>query len=206
MTRGHAAAVWMDVRELQPWARNPVIHEAEQIAELEALIASSVWTAPIVARTSDRRVIAGHGRRLAALRAMERDPGWKLSDAPKPGMVPVRLVEVDDATADRLTLADNAMTKASAWDDAELAEILRGLGDAAEGIGFDEDEIAKLLNEHHEPPTIKVWTAERLESMERLVIRVDLPHRDRARLHELLEREFPGAELAVFLQFEAAQS
>ena len=145
MTRGHAAAVWMDVRELQPWARNPVIHEAEQIAELEALIASSVWTAPIVARTSDRRVIAGHGRRLAALRAMERDPGWKLSDAPGPGMVPVRLVEVDDATADRLTLADNAMTKASAWDDDELAEILRGLGDAAGGIGFDEDEVAKLL-------------------------------------------------------------
>lgn len=152
MTKATAAAIWMHVEQLQPWDRNPVIHDDEQVADLEALIASSVWTAPIVARTSDRRVIAGHGRRLAALRAIAADPAWQLADAPKPGMVPVRLVDVDDATATRLTLADNAMTKAAPWDDAELADLLRGLGDDAEGIGFDADDLAAMLGEPKTAP------------------------------------------------------
>ena len=145
MTKATAAAEWLHVEQLQPWDRNPVIHDEAGVAELEALIASSVWTAPIVARRSDRRVIAGHGRRLAALRAIAADPTWQLSDAPKPGLVPVRFVEVDDATAIRLTLADNQLTKASPWDDDELVEILRGLGNDAHGIGWDDADLKVLL-------------------------------------------------------------
>jgi DNA modification methylase len=140
------------VDSLQPWDRNPVIHDDEQVADLEALIAATVWTAPIVARTSDHRVIAGHGRRLAALRAIAADAAWRLADAPAPGMVPVRLVDVDDATATRLTLADNALTKAAPWDDSELADLLRALGDDAVGIGFDADDLAALLDEPVERP------------------------------------------------------
>lgn len=153
MTRRNAAAEWMHITRLVPWGRNPVIHDADDVAELEALIASSVWTAPIVARAANRRVIAGHGRRLAALRAYERDPTWRLADAPGPGMVPVRLVDVDEATADRLAVADNALTKASPWDDAELMAILRDLGDSAHGIGFDAAELDRMLHDiDPEPP------------------------------------------------------
>ena len=152
MTEPTAAAIWVHVDSLQPWDRNPVIHDDEQVADLEALIAATVWTAPIVARTSDHRVIAGHGRRLAALRAIAADAAWRLADAPAPGMVPVRLVDVDDATAVRLTLADNALTKAAPWDDSELADLLRALGDDAVGIGFDADDLAALLDEPVERP------------------------------------------------------
>jgi DNA modification methylase len=152
VTEPTAAAIWMHVDSLQPWDRNPVIHDDEQVADLEALIAATVWTAPIVARTSDHRVIAGHGRRLAALRAIAADAAWRLADAPAPGMVPVRLVDVDDATATRLTLADNALTKAAPWDDSELADLLRALGDDAVGIGFDADDLAALLDEPVERP------------------------------------------------------
>jgi DNA modification methylase len=152
MTEPTAAAIWVHVDSLQPWDRNPVIHDDEQVADLEALIAATVWTAPIVARTSDHRVIAGHGRRLAALRAIAADAAWRLADAPAPGMVPVRLVDVDDATATRLTLADNALTKAAPWDDSELADLLRALGDDAVGIGFDADDLAALLDEPVERP------------------------------------------------------
>jgi DNA modification methylase len=152
VTEPTAAAIWVHVDSLQPWDRNPVIHDDEQVADLEALIAATVWTAPIVARTSDHRVIAGHGRRLAALRAIAADAAWRLADAPAPGMVPVRLVDVDDATATRLTLADNALTKAAPWDDSELADLLRALGDDAVGIGFDADDLAALLDEPVERP------------------------------------------------------
>ena len=164
MTKATAAAEWLHVEQLKPWDRNPVIHDEAGVAELESLIASTVWTAPIVARRSDRRVIAGHGRRLAALRAIAADPTWQLSDAPKPGLVPVRFVEVDDATAIRLTLADNQLTKASPWDDDELVEILRGLGDDALGIGWDDADLAAMLAE----PDFKPSTADEQPSLDKV--------------------------------------
>jgi len=147
----NAAAEWVDIRSLVPWERNPVVHTNAEIEELRALVASSVWTDPLVARRSDRRIIAGHRRRLAALSALAMDPAWTLPDAPGVGFVPVRFVEVDDGTAARLTIADNAMTKQSAWDDGELVAMLREIEDPS-GLGFGDEELAAMLAEPEEAP------------------------------------------------------
>jgi hypothetical protein len=115
-----AAATWEHVGTLRPDPDNPVIHTDEEVAELQKLIADTVWTEPIVCRREDRQIIAGHRRLAAALLAIEGDPAWKLSDAPKPGTVPVRFVDVTVAQARRLNLASNAMAKQSAWDEEVL--------------------------------------------------------------------------------------
>jgi len=134
-----------------PWERNPVVHTDAEIEELRALVASSVWTDPLVARRSDLRILAGHRRRLAALAALAMDSAWTLPDAPGVGFVPVRFVEVDDETAARLTIADNAMTKQSQWDDAELVAMLREIEDPS-GLGFGDEELAAMLAEPKEAP------------------------------------------------------
>jgi len=142
-----AAATWEHVSTIRPDPDNPVIHTPEEVEELRALIADTVWTDPIVCRRADRQIIAGHRRLSAALLAVEGDPAWQLSDAPKPGTVPVRFVNVTPEQARRLLLADNAMTKQSAWDEEVLGRLLREM-DSADivGIGFDEDELRRLID------------------------------------------------------------
>ena len=148
-----AAATWEHVSTIRPDPDNPVIHTPEEVEELRALIADTVWTDPIVCRRADRQIIAGHRRLSAALLAIGEDPAWQLSDAPKPGTVPVRFVDVTPEQARRLLLADNAMTKQSAWDEEVLGRLLREM-DAAEvvGIGFDEDELRRLIDAGDAPP------------------------------------------------------
>jgi len=148
-----AAATWEHVSTIRPDPDNPVIHTDEEVEELRALIADTVWTDPIVCRRADRQIIAGHRRLSAALLAVEGDPAWQLSDAPKPGTVPVRFVNVTPEQARRLLLADNAMTKQSAWDEEVLGRLLREM-DAADvvGIGFDEEELRRLIDAGGAPP------------------------------------------------------
>ncbi len=148
-----AAATWEHVGTLRPDPDNPVIHTDEEVAELQKLIADTVWTEPIVCRREDRQIIAGHRRLAAALLAIEGDPAWKLSDAPKPGTVPVRFVDVTVAQARRLNLASNALAKQSAWDEEVLARILREMDPTEHvGIGFDEDELRRLIDAGDAPP------------------------------------------------------
>ena len=108
---------WLALDELRANPKNPRIHGAE-VESLARTILRTAWGAPIVAQSRSRRIIGGHGRLAAAkliLEGLEVD-GEKRGgaghmfdrDAPGPGMVPVRLVDVSDAEADAMTLADNA--------------------------------------------------------------------------------------------------
>ncbi len=112
-----ASAVYLHVNELRPSPRNPRAHGAE-VQRLARTILRTTWGAPIIAQASTRRIIGGHGRLEAArliLAGLEVDGILRGGadhrfdrDAPEPGMVPVRLVDVSDAEADAMTLADNA--------------------------------------------------------------------------------------------------
>ena len=112
-----SAAVWLPVGALRPNPRNPRAHGAE-VARLARTIVRTTWGAPIIAQASTHRIIGGHGRLDAArliLAGIEVDGIVRggpehLFDrsAPGPGLVPVRLVDVSDAEADAMTLADNA--------------------------------------------------------------------------------------------------
>jgi hypothetical protein len=121
-----SAAVWLPVGALRPNPRNPRAHGAE-VARLARTIVRTTWGAPIIAQASTHRIIGGHGRLDAAklilagieVDGIARGGADHLFDrsAPGPGLVPVRLVDVSDAEADAMTLADNA-TALQGRDDA----------------------------------------------------------------------------------------
>jgi len=157
---GDAAAVWLPLDALAPHPKNPRVHGPE-VTRLARTILRTAWGAPIVAqwRASGRhRVIAGHGRLLAAreiLAGVEVDGELRggadhLFDAsaPGPGLLPVRIVRVSDAEADAMTLADNARA-IQGEDSAELvAEMAAQFGrDAAvmSDIGFDGTALDALI-------------------------------------------------------------
>ena len=112
-----ASAVYMHLDELRPNPRNPRAH-GDEVKRLARTILRTTWGAPIIAQASTRRIIGGHGRLEAArliVAGVEVDGILRGGadhrfdrDAPEPGMVPVRLVDVSDAEADAMTLADNA--------------------------------------------------------------------------------------------------
>jgi DNA modification methylase/ParB-like chromosome segregation protein Spo0J len=108
------AAVWLPIADLRPNPRNPRMHGSE-VAHLARTILRTAWGAPIVAQARGRRIIGGHGRLEAAkliLAGLEVDGemrgGAEHSFGGPPGCVPVRLLDVSDAEADAMTLADNA--------------------------------------------------------------------------------------------------
>ena len=123
------AAVYLPVTMLKPNPRNPRMHGAE-VTRLARTIVRTTWGAPILAQRSTLRIIGGHGRLEAAkliLAGIEVDGIMRGGadhyfdrDAPAATLVPVRLVDVSDAEADAMTLADNARGL-QGRDDAALA-------------------------------------------------------------------------------------
>jgi len=145
-------AEWVHVDDLRPNPRNPRRH-GQEVLQLARTILRTTWGAPIVVQARSYRIIGGHGRLEAAreiLAGIEVDGELRggaghvfAADAPGPAMVPVRIVDVSDAEADAMTLADNAraiqghddaamiveMASAFERDAAIMADI--GLGSAA---------------------------------------------------------------------------
>ena len=111
------SAIYVRLDDLRPNPRNPRIHGPEKL-NLARTILRTTWGAPIIAQRSTMRIIGGHGRLEAAREIMagvEVDGFLRggaehrfTDDAPGPGMVPCRLVDCNDATADAMTLADNS--------------------------------------------------------------------------------------------------
>jgi hypothetical protein len=111
------SAVYVRLDDLRPNPRNPRVHGPEKL-NLARTILRTTWGAPIIAQRSTMRIIGGHGRLEAAREIMagvEVDGFLRggaehrfTDDAPGPGMVPCRLVDCNDATADAMTLADNS--------------------------------------------------------------------------------------------------
>lgn len=122
---------WVDRSTLTPWKKNPRKNK-HAIKPLADAIERMGFGAPIVARKSDGRVIAGHTRLLAAESlGMDR--------------VPVRWVDVDDRTADMMALADNKLGELAEWDEPMLMAELSELGlDDAELAGWDAKELDAL--------------------------------------------------------------
>jgi ParB-like chromosome segregation protein Spo0J len=149
------AAVYLPLGELRPNPRNPRAHGAE-VVRLARTILRTTWGAPIIAQASTRRIIGGHGRLEAARMILDgievdgivRGGAEHLFDrsAPGPGMVPVRLVDVSDAEADAMTLADNARALQGTDDAAAVvamataaferdADVMRDMGYGAAALG-----------------------------------------------------------------------
>lgn len=125
------AAVWVDIKSLKPWDRNPRKNQPA-IKPVADSIKRFGFGAPILARRADGEIIAGHTRILAA-------------ESLGLARVPVRYLDLDPAEAHLLALADNKLNEKAEWDDAEVARILSeyGLEDAALA-GWDSAELDKM--------------------------------------------------------------
>jgi DNA modification methylase len=124
--------------KLIPYARNPRTHSEAQVAQIAASIAAFGFNNPILVDTK-AGIIAGHGRLLAAR---------KLQLAEVPVIV---LDHLTEAQKRAYILADNQLALNASWDDTLLAAELAALQQEefdVSLIGFEEEELARLLAAH----------------------------------------------------------
>jgi len=128
----------LDLASLVPYEKNAKKHSDDQVANIAALIQRLGWTNPIIV-DKDLVIIAGHGRRLAAL---------------KLGMTKVPVIVRDDLTkeeADALRLADNRIASTD-YDVALEQEALQALADFNldldfAAMGYTERELDFMTND-----------------------------------------------------------
>ena len=125
------------VADLIPYASNSRTHSDAQVAQIAASIREFGWTSPILV-SGDNTIIAGHGRLLAAR---------KLGMDEVPAIV---LDHLSKAQQRALVIADNQLALNAGWDmDMLKAEIetLNIEGFQLELLGFDDNELQRILNE-----------------------------------------------------------
>lgn len=123
-------------RELLPYARNAMLHDEVQVAQLVESIKEFGWTNPILIDEAGE-IIAGHGRVLAA---------EQLGVDPVPT---ITLSGLTDAQIRAYRLADNRLPRNAYWDEKLLSleiQELKELDFDIDKIGFTEAEVSKLLN------------------------------------------------------------
>lgn len=125
------AAVWMPPADLKPWPKNPRKNDAAAVTRVCESIKRFGFGAPIVARASNREIIAGHTRWLAAKQLQL-------------ARVPVRLLDISEPEAHVLALADNRYTDLTGWS-PDLHKML-GEFTAPDLVfaGWTPEELAKL--------------------------------------------------------------
>jgi site-specific DNA-methyltransferase (adenine-specific) len=134
------AAEYVTVASLRPWVKNPRKNDPA-VAAVADSIKRFGFGSPIIARRENGEIIAGHTRLKAAI---------KLGLAE----VPVRYLDLSEAEAHALALADNKVGELAEWDDVALADVLRDLTAddvSMDGLGFTAEEIAALIGGGDDP-------------------------------------------------------
>lgn len=130
------AAIWEHIDALKPWKDNPrknkgaINHVAESIRRFG-------FASPIIARSDDKVIIAGHTR-FEAAKKLGLDS------------VPVRYLDLDPADSRLLALADNKIGEIAEWDQDKLEKVMQELLDeglSLDGIGWSDDELNKIVDE-----------------------------------------------------------
>jgi DNA modification methylase len=119
------------VKDLRPHPKNP--RQGDVGAIHESIEANGFYGA-IVAQKDTGYILAGNHRYKAAVQSGAKQ-------------VPVIWLDVDEATATRVLLADNRTNDRASYDNAALAEILAELaaGPGLEGTGYDGDDLDTLI-------------------------------------------------------------
>ena len=134
------------IDKLTPYARNARTHSPKQVDQIASSINEWGFTNPIIA-DADGNVIAGHGRLLASKKL-----GLKT--------VPVRVVtDWPEAKKKAYILADNKLALNAGWDEELLRlelEELKELDFDLDLIGFEDFEIAEIVNEPIQLPPVDV--------------------------------------------------
>lgn len=133
-----AAAVWIDIETLKAWDNNPRLN-SEAVDYVARSIRRFGFASPIIARTQDNTIIAGHTRYEAA-------KSLGLSK------VPVRYMSLDVDEAQLLALTDNKVGEIADWDNDKLSEILKEYSlDELGDLGWSDEDLNELLNFEDEP-------------------------------------------------------
>lgn len=138
--------VYCNPSDIIPYAMNSRTHSDEQVAQVAASIKEFGFTNPILVDEFNV-IIAGHGRLLAAKKL-------GLDQVPT-----IQLEGLTEAQRKAYVIADNKLALNAGWDDQALQaelERLKELDFDLELIGFDADELAKLL----EPEQVEGLTDE----------------------------------------------
>tara|TARA_R110000824_G_scaffold105636_7_gene250025 strand:- start:5396 stop:6037 length:642 start_codon:yes stop_codon:yes gene_type:complete len=114
--------------------RHPDTPRRGDIPAISASIEVNGWYGAVVAQSSTRHVLAGNNRMEAARRLGMTE-------------LPVHWLDVDDATARRIMLADNRTSDLATYDDEMLVQLLEAAAadDDLLGSGFDGDDLDALL-------------------------------------------------------------
>jgi DNA modification methylase len=127
--------VYRNTADLNAAEHNPRTHSPAQIQQIAASIQAWGWTNPILV-DEDNRIIAGHGRLLAA------------QSLAMPTVPTITLAGLDAAQRRALVIADNQLALNAGWD-ADLLrtelEALKELEFDISLLGFPDDELAAWL-------------------------------------------------------------
>ncbi len=132
---------------LQPYERNARTHSASQVEQIARSIEEFGFTNPLLI-DDQNRIIAGHGRLMAAQRLLMADV---------PCMV---LTGLTDSQRRALILADNKIALNSGWDatmlSAELQELkLEGFDLSLTGFSVEEiDDLTQVIPSENDPDDV----------------------------------------------------
>src|SRR6516164_10862805 len=129
------AVVWRRIETLRPDPANPRSHSPKQIRQLTRSIGAFGFNVPILVDQT-LRIIAGHGRLLAA-----QELGWR--------EVPTILLDhLSEAEAHAFMIADNRVAESAVWNSTLLIEQLKELSFSSDFViettGFEASDIELL--------------------------------------------------------------
>jgi ParB-like chromosome segregation protein Spo0J len=138
MSTTQLEVIYLRATSLKPDPRNPRIHSEKQVPQIAQSIESFGFNVPLLI-DDEQKVIAGHGRLLAA-----RKLGWDTVPA-------IRLSHLTESQRMAFLIADNRLTENSSWDERMLGEQLKILSELQldfdlEAIGFEVPEIDLLID------------------------------------------------------------
>ena len=119
--------------KLIPDPQNANTHGEQNLSVIRKNIEKFGMYAPLVVQKSTMNIIVGNGR-YECLKAMGEEK------------VDCVVLDITDAKAIELGIADNRSSELSEWDEDVLADLLGAIGgDAVEEIGFSADDLADLF-------------------------------------------------------------
>lgn len=129
---------YLRTTSLKPDPRNPRVHSDKHVRQIAQSIESFGFNVPLLI-DDQQKVIAGHGRLLAALKL-----GWDTVPT-------IRLSHLSESQRTAFLIADNRLTENSSWDKRLLGEQLKILSELEldfdlETIGFEVSEIDLLID------------------------------------------------------------